>query len=80
MTSIITPKPAAKPKQKSVSFKVPQDLHAELDALKKRVQQHSDEVDFNLDLVMADALRKNIKAANKHLDSLYKSTPDGVSF
>ena len=78
MTSIITPKPATKPKQKSVSFKIPPDLHQELEALKKRVQQHSDEVDFNLDQVMADALRKNIKAANQHLDSLYKQTSEGV--
>lgn len=79
MTSIITRKPAAKPKQKSVSFKVPQDLHDELEALKSRVQQHSHEVDFNLDLVLADALRKNIKAANKHLDSLYKLTPEPMN-
>jgi|GEM_PF-3421941 len=73
MTGIITPKPAAKPKQKSVSFKVSQDLFSELDALKERVKKHSKEVDFNLNLVMEDALRKNIKVANKHLDSLDKS-------
>jgi len=73
MTGIITPKPAAKPKQKSVSFKVSQDLYSELDALKERVKKHSKEVDFNLDLVMEDALRKNIKVANKHLDSFDKS-------
>ena len=70
MTDIITVKPAAKPKQKSVSFKVDENVHNELEALKKRVQEYSNEVDFNLDLVMADALLKNIKAANKHLDSL----------
>ncbi len=75
MTDIITPKPAAKPKQKSVSFKVPHDLHDELEALKARVQKHSKEVDFHLDAVMADALRKNIHAANKHLDTL---DPSGV--
>lgn len=74
MTGLITPKPAAKPKQKSVSFKVPQDLHDELDALKERVKKHSHEVDFNLDAVMADALRKNINAANKHLDTLEQSS------
>lgn len=74
MTGLITPKPAAKPKQKSVSFKVPQDLHDELEALKARVQKHSNEVDFNLNAVMADALRKNINAANKHLDTLETSS------
>ncbi len=73
MTGIITPKPAARPKQKSVSFKVPHDLHDELEALKVRVQKHSKEVDFNLDAVMADALRKNINEANKHLDTLDQS-------
>ena len=77
MASIITQKPANKPKKKSVSFKVPQDLHEELEALKSRVKKHSNEVDFNLDLVMEEALRKNIKEANKHLDSLYKVVPEG---
>jgi len=74
MTGLITPKPAAKPKQRSISFKVPEELQQELEALKQRVQKHSREVDFNLDSVMAEALRKNIKAANKHLDTLEKSS------
>ena len=74
MPSIITPKSAAKPKQKSVSFKVTEDLYNELQALKERVKKHSNEVDFNLDSVMADALQKNIREANKHLDKLDKSS------
>jgi len=74
MTSIITEKPAAKPKLRSVSFKVEQSLHDELDSLRKRVRQHDHEVDFNLDLVLAEALQKNIKAANKHLDILEKTS------
>jgi len=74
MVELITPKPAAKPKQRSISFKVPEELQQELEALKQRVQKHSREVDFNLDSVMAEALRKNIKVANKHLDMLEKSS------
>ncbi len=74
MTGIITPKPAARPKQKSVSFKVPHDLYDELETLRARVQKHSKEVDFHLDAVMADALRKNINEANKHLDTLSTSS------
>ena len=72
MTGLITPKPAAKPKQKSLSFKVPQELQEELDVLKKRVQKHSHQVDFNLDSVMAESLQKHIKVANQHLDKLEK--------
>lgn len=72
MTGLITPKPAAKPKQKSLSFRMSQDVHNDLEALKMRVKKHSHEVDFNLDAVMAEALRRNIKEANKHLDTLEK--------
>lgn len=74
MPSIITPKSAIKMKQKSVSFKVSEDIYDDLQALKIRVKKYSNEVDFNLDLVMADALQKNITAAKKHLDTLDKSS------
>lgn len=73
MTELITPKPAAKPKQKSLSFKAPQDVLDELAVLKKRVQKHSHQVDFNLDAVMAESLQKHIKVANQHLDKLEKT-------
>lgn len=74
MPDIITPKPATKPRPKSVSFKVPPELHAELESLKRRVQQHRHEIDFHLDLVMADALKKSIRLANQHLDQLERSS------
>lgn len=72
MSELITPKPAAKPKQKSLSFKVPQEVLDELTVLKKRVQKHRHQVDFNLDTVMAESLQKHIKVANQHLDKLEK--------
>lgn len=69
---IITPKPrlAARPKKTTVSFKVPADVGAELEALRARVKQHAKDVDFNYDAVLTDMLKKVIQRANRQLDSL----------
>lgn len=59
---------AATPVMKTLSFRVPEALFAELEALRKRAEKFDDEVDFRLDPMLADALKRGIKSANKTLD------------
>ena len=69
---IITPKPRpeARPKKTTVSFKVPADVGADLETLRARVKKHAADVDFNYDAVLTDMLKKVIQQANRQLDAL----------
>ena len=56
--------------KKSVSFRVEKTTADELEALKKRVKEAGDSVDFRLDDAVEEQLLKLIKTANKQLDKL----------
>lgn len=76
MARILRTKPTA-PVLKTVSFKVPEALYLELDALRKRAEIFDDEVEFALDPLLVEALKKGIKVANRALDQIESERRSG---
>lgn len=58
-----------KKKTGTVRIKVPEDTVTKLDVLRERVRSETGDVDFNFDAVMAKAIDKVIKDANRYLDN-----------
>ncbi len=69
VNSIFEPK-KSQMKERTLSVKVPEDLHAEIDAIKKTLGEMDSGKRFNVNAICVEAVRKAVKRAKKELAAL----------